>query len=85
VYRRGFETLIVGGQWWCSAWSCGRISVTFFGQWWCSAWPWIRIFFYFILYLLNFFIVGTAHQRCIMAAHLQNNYIETDRWCKEQS
>jgi hypothetical protein len=26
VHGRGFESLIFGGQWWCSAWSCGRIS-----------------------------------------------------------
>jgi hypothetical protein len=26
-------------------------------------------------FIIEFFIVGTAHQRCIMVAHLQNNYI----------
>jgi hypothetical protein len=26
VHGRGFESLLFGGQWWCSAWSCGRIS-----------------------------------------------------------
>jgi hypothetical protein len=26
VHGRGFESLIFGGQWRCSTWSCGRIS-----------------------------------------------------------
>jgi hypothetical protein len=25
VHGVGFESLIFGGQWWCSAWSYGRI------------------------------------------------------------
>jgi hypothetical protein len=34
-------------------------------------------FLFFFIYWI--FIVGTAHQRCIMVAHLQNNYI-LDGW-----
>jgi hypothetical protein len=30
---------LFGGQWLCSAWSCGRITLLILGQWWCSAWP----------------------------------------------
>jgi hypothetical protein len=43
VHVRGFESLNLGGQWWCSAWS--SVSLLLFGdQWWCSAWSWAQIF-----------------------------------------
>jgi hypothetical protein len=33
----GSNLRLLGGQWWCSAWSVGS-NLTFGGQWWCSVW-----------------------------------------------